>query len=98
MAAWGGRWLSKLAALFSRPSSTPGKLKLPGSLRGQVQGELALDRIKVVRNDLSDADLEVVPARLPISRVAIKPAWSGTDSRASASRGRRAGLARTDKS
>jgi hypothetical protein len=26
-----------------------------------IQGELSLDRIKVVRNDLSDADLELVP-------------------------------------
>jgi hypothetical protein len=26
------------------------------------QGELSLDKVKVVRNDLSDADLEVVPA------------------------------------
>jgi hypothetical protein len=31
-----------------------------------VQGELSLDKIKVVRNDLSDADLEVVPARRPV--------------------------------
>lgn len=28
-----------------------------------VQGELSLDRIKVVRNDLSDADVEIVPAK-----------------------------------
>jgi hypothetical protein len=29
-----------------------------------VQGELSLDKIKVVRNDLSETDLEVVPLRL----------------------------------
>ncbi len=28
-----------------------------------VQGELSLDAIKVIRNDLNDADLEIVPAR-----------------------------------
>lgn len=28
-----------------------------------VQGELSLDRVKVVRNDLSESDLEIVPAR-----------------------------------
>jgi hypothetical protein len=28
-----------------------------------VQGELSLERVKVVRNDLSDADLEVVRVR-----------------------------------
>jgi hypothetical protein len=30
-----------------------------------VQGELSLEKIKVVRNDLSDADLEVIPAKPP---------------------------------
>jgi hypothetical protein len=29
-----------------------------------VQGELSLDKIKVMRNDLSETDLEVVPLRL----------------------------------
>jgi hypothetical protein len=28
-----------------------------------VQGELSLDEVKVIRNDLADADLEVVPSR-----------------------------------
>jgi hypothetical protein len=35
-----------------------------------VQGELSLDRVKVVRNDLSDSDLEIVPAKQP-SRSAV---------------------------
>ena len=30
-------------------------------LTGNVQAELSLDKVKVLRNDLSDADLEVVP-------------------------------------
>jgi hypothetical protein len=30
-----------------------------------MQGELSLDKVKVVRNDLSEADLEVVPALRP---------------------------------
>lgn len=33
-----------------------------------VQGELSLDRVRVVRNDLSEADVEIVPAR-----PAVKP-------------------------
>lgn len=33
----------------------------PPSPAGSVQAELSLDCVKVVRNDLSDADLEVVP-------------------------------------
>ena len=36
-----------------------------------MQGELSLDRIKVVRNDLSDADLEVVPAKPQATAAAI---------------------------
>ena len=34
-------------------------------MTGDVQAELSLDKVKVLRNDLSDADLEVVPAKLP---------------------------------
>ena len=37
---------------------------LPGLNRLPVQGELSLDHITVVRNDLSDADVEVVPVRI----------------------------------
>jgi hypothetical protein len=64
-AAWSGEAL-KQAAMFCldhNPFSAIGKPKLAGIPRfGQpvVQGELSLDRVKVVRNDLSHADLEVV--------------------------------------
>ena len=67
-------WAGKLGALFSGPKSKPARVKLPGAPRLQVQGELALDKIKVVRNDLSDADLEVVPARPPTVRANAAPA------------------------
>jgi hypothetical protein len=33
--------------------------------KSAVQGELSLENIKVVRNDLSDTDVEMVPARSP---------------------------------
>ena len=36
------------------------KPAIPRFTKPPVQGELSLDKIKVVRNDLSDADLEVV--------------------------------------
>jgi len=58
--------LLKRAGLFfldHNPFSAIGKPRLAGIPRfGQpvVQGELSLDRVKVVRNDLSHADLEVV--------------------------------------
>ena len=31
-----------------------------------VQAELSLDRIKPIRNDLSEADVEVVPAKISV--------------------------------
>ena len=34
-----------------------------GRHEGAIQGELMLDGVRVVRNDLCDADLELVPAR-----------------------------------
>ena len=56
-------WISKLGSLKSmlrrdvRRSSRPAKELRP------VQGELSLESVKVVRNDLSESDLEVVPLR-----------------------------------
>jgi hypothetical protein len=41
-----------------------------------VQGELSLDRVKVVRNDLSDVELEVVPGRA--AATGAGPATGGT--------------------
>jgi hypothetical protein len=46
--------------------------------RAPVQGELSLDNIKVIRNDLSDADVEAVRVRVAVTPVveeapAVKP-------------------------
>jgi hypothetical protein len=49
-------WTAKLNPF--RPSPPPAPLALP-----TVQTELSLDSVKVVHNDLTDADVEVVPAR-----------------------------------
>jgi hypothetical protein len=53
---------------------------MPGFTGAPIQSELSLDEVKVVRNDLSDADLEVVPAK-PARRADSVPlpeanAWS----------------------
>jgi len=55
-------WLARLKRLFNRhsPASVP---RLPPMTRRQVQCELSLDDVKVVRNDLKDAEIEVVPFR-----------------------------------
>jgi hypothetical protein len=56
----GQRWAMRIKTLLGRagaPSTQPVVGRVP---KQAVQGELSLDRIKVVRNDLCDADLEVV--------------------------------------
>jgi hypothetical protein len=49
--------------IFRRKTPSPALRKLSPLPRVAVQGELSLDSIKVVRNDLCDADVEIVPAR-----------------------------------
>ncbi len=54
----------------------------PHARRPLVQGEMTLETLKVVRNDLSEADLEVVPAKLaPIA----EPAPAANDTQATCS-------------
>ena len=62
------RWRAKLSGLFDPAGGKAAKPAIPRFPKLPVQGELSLDRIKVVRNDLSDADLEVVPAKAPAPR------------------------------
>lgn len=58
--AWARR-LNPFAWLSKRRSAT--RLAGSKSAHPPIQGELSLDNVKVVRNDLSDADVEIVPAR-----------------------------------
>ena len=58
--------LGRLASRLFQPRPRPVKRALADSAEAPVQGELSLEKIKVVRNDLSDADLEVVPAKKAI--------------------------------
>ena len=58
-------WKTKLAGLLANRRSTVTKTAIPRFTKPPVQGELSLEKIKVVRNDLSDADLEVIPAKPP---------------------------------
>ena len=68
-------WWEKLAALVpgSRRGSKP--TKATRALKPAVQCELSLEKIQVMRNDLSDTDLEVIPAKKPgpIKNVAVQP-------------------------
>ena len=50
----------RLAALFSRGRPGAATDRPVPTAKGPVQYELSLDRVQVVRNDLSDTDLEIV--------------------------------------
>lgn len=57
-----GRWF--VAKSLVAKSAVPSRPTAHGNA-GFVGGKLSLDKVIVVRNDLSDADLEVVPALRP---------------------------------
>jgi hypothetical protein len=78
-----GRWARKLNPLSWFEGRKSNKIRKPASVfeKEPVQGELSLDRIKVVRNDLSEADLEIVPVKIslqpkaePVVRPVVKAA------------------------
>jgi hypothetical protein len=61
-------WRARLLSLW--PKRRPKQTRVAPLSRPAIQGELSLDRVKVMRNDLSDADLEIVA----VARGATKPA------------------------
>ncbi len=73
-ARWLGEWRQKLNPL-PRVAKQPGLAgsAIPSSTKTPMQTELSLDQVKVVRNDLSDADLEIVPVKAPIASLPAKP-------------------------
>jgi hypothetical protein len=66
--------LSKLHWLIMGRRNRPTRPARGPLTEPAVQGELSLDKIKVVRNDLSDADLEIVPARPKATPVNVETA------------------------
>ncbi len=69
----------RLGALRSRSRGKAVAVTRSRSTRLPIQGELSLDHIKVVRNDLSDADLEVIPATMAAGRAGAAPALRGAE-------------------
>lgn len=59
---------------LGRPTRKAPKGALPQLSAPTVQGELSLDRVRVVRNDLSDSDLEIVPVKAPSNVPVALPA------------------------
>jgi hypothetical protein len=72
-----GSWLKKLNPMVwlgNRKTAEPKKSAIPRFGKAPVQGELSLDNIKVMRNDLSEADVEVVPMKArPAKKVSPAP-------------------------
>ena len=81
-AAFSG-WVTKINPLPFLGRLKPGanKSPKPRPARAAVQGELSLEKVKVVRNDLNDADVELMPARTTVTtsaNSAILPAAAKT--------------------
>jgi hypothetical protein len=73
---WVGYWTRRLNPLAWRrsdrqPTARPAVLR---DGKSPLQGELSLDNVKVVRNDLSEADVEIVPAKPAAARRNPEPA------------------------
>lgn len=75
---WVSQWGSKLSSLVSQ-KPRPTRSAIPRFNGVPVQGELSLDNIKVIRNDLSDADLEVVTRRTTPTEI-LAPAFRSPNS------------------
>lgn len=75
-------WVKKINPLSYLPSRDPAAKKSARPARAPVQGELSLEKVKVVRNDLSDSDVEIVTVR-PAASVQVnrpfEPAMTGTE-------------------
>ena len=70
-------WWSQLAVRSVRfVQSWISRRKIPAVPRATVQAELALEKIKVIRNDFSEDDLEVVMIDKKAGKKADKPAQS----------------------
>jgi len=67
-ARWIGDWKQRFNPLPQLPGRPgPARSAGPRFTKAPVQSELSLDKVRVMRNDLSDADFEVVPARTPVA-------------------------------
>ncbi len=76
------RWVkSRFAGLFGRSKLKPKRQAGAPLGRSPIQEELSLERVRVVRNDLSDSDLELVQLRPKAA--ATKPKEVGSGKRAS---------------
>jgi hypothetical protein len=73
-------WLKKINPMvwFGNRKPAEAKPAIPQFNKPQapLQGELSLDNIKVMRNDLSEADVEVVPMKARAPKMVAMPTAS----------------------
>ena len=70
-----GGWLRRLNPFAWRGSRKPAAKSAPPRFSpAPLQGELSLDNVKVVRNDLSDADVEIIPVSKVNRSRSLRPA------------------------
>ena len=68
-------WLQKrLGRLLARRDKNTARAAVPQLARPPIQSELSLERVRVLRNDLSDVDLEIVPVKFPVQSPNASPA------------------------
>lgn len=79
-------WLKRLNPLVWWENRKPAEPKsaIPRFNKAPVQGELSLDNIRVVRNDLSDADVEVVPMKARPAKTPLTAAPTASGAAAAA--------------
>jgi len=63
----------RLSPLFSHPRGKPVRAGVLQAPKLAMQGELSLNKIKVVRNDLTDTDLEIARVKPPATQAANAP-------------------------
>jgi len=63
-----GRWLDGIKARIPVRATGKARMATARAANAPMQGELSLDRIKVVRNDLSDTDFEIASCEPSMSR------------------------------
>jgi hypothetical protein len=72
--AWVGNWGARLISLAPRKRARPVNASAVRRNEAPLQGELSLDNIRVMRNDLSETDLEVVAGKRPETATAVEVA------------------------
>ena len=71
------RYSGKLKSLLKLGRPGAAERTVPRFAKHMVQSELSLDRVRVVRNDLSDSDVEIVPVK-PIAAAVQEPSSEKT--------------------